>query len=113
MNKQIFMHNIKKNKIISALSKLLTVVVLCSCMILVTDAQTVKTKSMQGGKKISPDLFGLFFEDINYAADGGLYAEQVQNRSFEYNPTERREWNPLSFWTCRFNTQWRNQRQFY
>lgn len=52
----------------------------------------------KGGKKISPDLFGLFFEDINYSADGGLYAEQVQNRSFEYNPTERREWNPYSYW---------------
>ena len=49
-------------------------------------------------KKISPDLFGLFFEDINYSADGGLYAELVQNRSFEYNPTEQREWNPFSFW---------------
>jgi alpha-L-arabinofuranosidase len=51
-----------------------------------------------GGKKISPDLFGLFFEDINYAADGGLYAEMVQNRSFEYNPTEQKGWNNLSFW---------------
>ena len=51
-----------------------------------------------GGKKISPDLLGLFFEDINYAADGGLYAELVQNRSFEYTASERREWNPFSFW---------------
>jgi hypothetical protein len=34
-------------------------------------------------KNISPDLFGIFFEDINYAADGGLYAELIQNRSFE------------------------------
>ncbi|HEY3371114.1 MAG TPA: alpha-L-arabinofuranosidase C-terminal domain-containing protein [Prolixibacteraceae bacterium] len=50
------------------------------------------------GKKISRDLFGLFFEDINYSADGGLYAELVQNRSFEYNPTERRDWNPFSYW---------------
>jgi alpha-N-arabinofuranosidase len=49
-------------------------------------------------KKISPDLFGLFFEDINYSADGGLYAELVQNRSFEYNPTEQKNWNPFSFW---------------
>ncbi|MET0636886.1 MAG: alpha-L-arabinofuranosidase C-terminal domain-containing protein [Chitinophagaceae bacterium] len=49
-------------------------------------------------KKISPDLFGLFFEDINYAADGGLYAELVQNRSFEYSPTEKKEWHPLSYW---------------
>ena len=59
-------------------------------------AQTAKT--IKGGKKISPDLFGLFFEDINYSADGGLYAEMVQNRSFEYSPTDRREWHPFSFW---------------
>jgi alpha-L-arabinofuranosidase len=51
-----------------------------------------------GGKKISSELFGLFFEDINYSADGGLYAELIQNRSFEYNPTERREWTPFSYW---------------
>lgn len=36
------------------------------------------------GVRISPTLFGAFFEDINYAADGGLYAELVQNRSFEF-----------------------------
>ncbi|HLO58126.1 MAG TPA: alpha-L-arabinofuranosidase C-terminal domain-containing protein [Bacteroidales bacterium] len=54
--------------------------------------------AQRNGKSISPDLFGLFFEDINYAADGGLYAELVQNRSFEYNPAERREWSPLSYW---------------
>lgn len=35
---------------------------------------------------MSPVLYGVFFEDINYAADGGLYAEMVQNRSFEYYP---------------------------
>lgn len=59
---------------------------------------TLEAQSTKAGKPISPDLFGLFFEDINYAADGGLYAELVQNRSFEYNPAERREWNPFSFW---------------
>jgi alpha-N-arabinofuranosidase len=56
------------------------------------------TNFNKSGKAISPDLFGLFFEDINYSADGGLYAELVQNRSFEYNPTERKEWNPFSYW---------------
>lgn len=59
---------------------------------------TATTQTAKKGKKISTDLFGLFFEDINYAADGGLYAELVQNRSFEYNPTEQRTWHPLSFW---------------
>lgn len=33
---------------------------------------------------VSPMLYGLFFEDINFAADGGLHAEQVRNRSFEF-----------------------------
>ncbi|GIP16183.1 hypothetical protein J40TS1_18250 [Paenibacillus montaniterrae] len=35
--------------------------------------------------EISPTLYGLFYEDINYAADGGLYGELVHNRSFEFN----------------------------
>jgi len=36
-------------------------------------------------KAISDKLIGVFFEDINYAADGGIYAELVQNRGFEYD----------------------------
>lgn len=52
---------------------------------------------------LPPVLYGLFFEDINYAADGGLYAELVQNRSFEYYPVEGWEdhgqrLHPLSAW---------------
>lgn len=36
------------------------------------------------GARISPHMWGIFFEDINFAADGGLYAELVKNRSFEF-----------------------------
>lgn len=36
------------------------------------------------GAEIQPTMYGLFFEDINYGADGGLYAEMVKNRSFEF-----------------------------
>ena len=36
------------------------------------------------GAAISPTMFGIFFEDINFAADGGLYPERVKNRSFEF-----------------------------
>ena len=36
------------------------------------------------GAKIQSTMYGIFFEDINYAADGGLYAEMVKNRSFEF-----------------------------
>ena len=34
--------------------------------------------------EISPSMWGVFFEDINFAADGGLYAELIKNRSFEF-----------------------------
>ncbi len=36
------------------------------------------------GATIQPTMYGIFFEDINFAADGGLYAELVKNRSFEF-----------------------------
>jgi alpha-N-arabinofuranosidase len=39
----------------------------------------------QPGAKISPTMYGVFFEDINFGADGGLYAELVKNRSFEFD----------------------------
>lgn len=41
--------------------------------------------------KIQPTMYGIFFEDINQAADGGLYAELIKNRSFEF-------YNPLMGW---------------
>ncbi len=41
-------------------------------------------------KKISDKLIGIFFEDISYSADGGLYAELVQNRDFEYSQEDVR-----------------------
>lgn len=44
----------------------------------------VVVQTDQVGHAVSPLLHGIFFEDINYGADGGLYAELVQNRSFEH-----------------------------
>ncbi|MGC4030955.1 MAG: alpha-L-arabinofuranosidase C-terminal domain-containing protein [Tepidisphaeraceae bacterium] len=49
-------------------------------------------------KAISPELFGIFFEDLNYAADGGIYPELIQNRSFDYSPLDRTTWNALTSW---------------
>jgi alpha-N-arabinofuranosidase len=59
---------------------------------------TITIQAGTPGQPISPDLFGIFFEDLNYAADGGLYAELIQNRSFEYSPAEQSSWSPTSFW---------------
>lgn len=50
-------------------------------------------------KAISDKLIGIFFEDINYAADGGLYAELVRNRDFEFSSNDRNGWNPTTGWT--------------
>ena len=52
----------------------------------------------KGGKAISDELLGIFFEDISSSADGGLYAELVQNGSFEYSPAERDGWGPGTAW---------------
>ena len=41
--------------------------------------------------KILPTMYGIFFEDINFAADGGLYAEMIKNRGFEFE-------SPLMGW---------------
>lgn len=52
-------------------------------------------------KEISDLLIGIFFEDINYSADGGLYAELIQNRDFEYDPSDRegdKNWNSTHSW---------------
>ncbi len=43
------------------------------------------TVDVQPGAAISPTMYGIFFEDINFGADGGLYAELVKNRSFEFD----------------------------
>jgi alpha-L-arabinofuranosidase len=52
----------------------------------------------KGGKAISDELIGIFFEDISSSADGGLYAELVQNGSFEFNPNEKDGWGPSTAW---------------
>ncbi len=52
-----------------------------------------------GAKAISPNLMGVFFEDINYGADGGLYAELVQNRDFESSKRDNWQWKEGQFWS--------------
>ena len=61
------------------------------------------TARPEAAKPISRDLFGIFFEDINYAADGGLYAELLQNRDFEYDPGDKKgrdtTWTATHSWS--------------
>lgn len=53
---------------------------------------TVTVQTKQLGAAVQPTMYGVFFEDINYAADGGLYAELVKNRSFEFYPDHYMGW---------------------
>ena len=59
---------------------------------------TTLTVSPNQEKNISDKLIGIFFEDISYAADGGLYAELIQNRDFEYTSKDHRGWNASTAW---------------
>ncbi|HWU10751.1 MAG TPA: alpha-N-arabinofuranosidase, partial [Streptomyces sp.] len=51
------------------------------------------------GPAISDSMYGVFYEDINHAADGGLYAELVQNRSFEYDRADNAAYSPMTAWS--------------
>lgn len=66
--------------------RLLSCIIAASSLLGASYAQThtfdVNTKKV--GAKVQPTMYGIFFEDINYAADGGLYGELVKNRSFEF-----------------------------
>jgi alpha-L-arabinofuranosidase len=55
------------------------------------NAATVSIEVNQPGAVVSSNLFGIFFEEINYAGEGGIYAEMVRNRAF-YNPTSALFW---------------------
>lgn len=59
---------------------------------------TVTVDAGRDGPAISDTMYGIFFEDINRAADGGLYAELVQNRSFEYDQADNASFTPLTGW---------------
>ena len=50
----------------------------------VAQTHTLDINTKKVGAAVSPTMYGIFFEDINYAADGGLYGELVKNRSFEF-----------------------------
>ena len=63
---------------------------------------TIDIDANQRGPRISPTHYGIFFEDINHAADGGIYAELIRNRSFEDGlrygaPADMQGWKAVGF----------------
>ena len=71
-----------KSKII--ISRLLFAGLLVSVPFISQTAQHVIVNVDKPGAAIQPTMWGIFFEDINFGADGGIYAELVKNRSFEF-----------------------------
>lgn len=74
---------------------LITKITLCGLLLngIYANAQktTLEVNTSKTITKIQPTMYGIFFEDINFAADGGLYAEMIKNRSFEFD-------DPLMGW---------------
>ena len=57
---------------------------LCGAMYANAQTHVLDINAKKPGAAVQKTMYGIFFEDINYAADGGLYAEMVKNRSFEF-----------------------------
>src|SRR5689334_19283006 len=77
--------------IISApIVKKTTLVIAIACLFTLSSANcraaepVIVVHANQPGTAINPGMWGVFFEDINFGADGGLYAELIKNRSFEF-----------------------------
>src|SRR6185369_17166210 len=66
-------------------------VLLIQAQIAFAQTRNITVEVDKPGAAVPKTLFGLFFEDINFGADGGLYPERVKNRSFEFS-------NPMMGW---------------
>ena len=76
------------------MKKLLLSLALSLPLLANAQANEMTVKVTKPGAKIQNTMYGIFFEDINYAADGGLYAEMIKNRSFEF-PQNLMGWIPF------------------
>ena len=66
---------------------------------------TINVDAGNPGIQVSPNLYGIFFEDINHAADGGLYAELISNRSFEDDGKTTPTWKTTHAAGAKISTQ--------
>ena len=91
-NRKIFCTFAKSNEIKHKDKEYMTyknILLMAGCALFSATAKaqvTIDIDAQQRGPKVSPMLYGIFYEDINHAADGGIYAELIRNRSFEDGP---------------------------
>ena len=76
------------------LTRFMTVLALCLCASASRSQVQLSFDFLRRGPVVTEDHYGIFYEEINHAGDGGLYAELVRNRSFEDNAG-----NPDGWWT--------------
>ena len=62
---------------------LLIIAMMTSGLVAMAQTESIRIDLGQKGTMVSPNLYGIFFEEISHAGDGGLYAELIQNRGFE------------------------------
>ena len=72
---------------------LLSLLSLTAAASLSAQSLEMKVNVNRPGAEIQPTMYGIFIEDINFAADGGLYAELVKNRSFEFPGNRLQGWS--------------------
>jgi alpha-L-arabinofuranosidase len=77
------------------IQKLLSILVVTISTLTAGRAATISVQPMQSGAPLNRGMWGIFFEDINFGGDGGLYAELVKNRGFEF-PDPLMGWSKLS-----------------
>ena len=88
--------NFAPNQLINTMKRTLLLAALSAATMGLSAQKTMQAPA--GGKAVSDELIGIFFEDISSSADGGLFAELVQNGSFEYSPNEKDGWGPATAW---------------
>ncbi len=76
-------------------SLLLSSLLLPATLAAAAPAAEISVDASRPGAQINPAMWGVFFEDINFGADGGLYAELVKNRGFEF-PEALQGWHKLA-----------------
>jgi len=77
-----------------------TLSILNPCFAADEPVATLVVRADKPSHPISPLLWGIFFEEINFAGDGGLYAERVRNRSFE-EPGNTTQWQKITKGTAK------------
>ena len=80
--------------------KIIGTIMLSFCTVLQGQVNNLVIQADKLGAPIQSTMYGIFFEDINYAADGGLYGELVKNRSFEF-PQALQGWKAFGKVTVR------------